>query len=67
MLVIPATLAEVATPETMGQQVTLLLAPLQVPEGRAVVRAAALAETEGRVTPNWIYPEVAAVAAAVQV
>ena len=100
MLVIPATLAEVATPETMGQQVivvtaeraataeaearagafraalavtpavvqvTLLLAPLQVPEGRAVVRAAALAETEGRVTPNWIYPQVAAVVAAVQV
>jgi hypothetical protein len=100
MLVIPATLAEVATPETMGRQVivvtaeraataeaeaqagpfraalavtpavvqvTLLSAAVEVPEGRAVVRAAALAETEGRVTSNSIYPEVAAVVAAVQV
>ena len=85
MLVIPATLAQVATPETMGQQVivvaaeraataeaepevrvtaeraampvtpavvqvNLLQASFLVPEGRAVIRAAALAETEGRVT-----------------
>jgi len=40
---------------------------LQVTEGRAAIRAAALAETEGEVTPKRIYPEVAAVAAAVQV
>ena len=102
MPVIPATLAEVATPETMGQQVivvtaeraataeaeaqagaaasaaalpvtpavmqvALLLATLEVAEGRAVVRAEVMVALEGQGTPNWIYPQVAAVAAAVQV
>jgi len=87
MLVIPATLAQVATPETMGQQamrvaaeraataeaeaqagpfraalavtpavpqVALLLAPFQVAEGRAAVRAEVMVALEGRATPKTI-------------